>query len=328
MSAPSKALTRRAEAADWFARLLSPSVDDADFLAFEQWCSQDQANADAYADIADDHAMARLCKDDPLIAAATRKARIGHARPVGRAFRFRRVAALAAAAMLVAAVGVALWQSQPQVTMLATSVGEQREVVLADGTHVMLDTDTHLEERFDRAARTLVLVHGRVDIDVGTDSRPFSVLSGRGTVRDIGTHFQVERYHDNVAVTLMSGQISVSLTGTNDPSQQTTLHPGQRARFGATGGLETSEIAAGVEDPSDWTRGVLVFEQRRLEDLLVELNRYSTVRMHVTDPSLANLRITGVFHVGDREAFLKALQTGWSIGYRQTDAGNIELVRL
>ena len=92
--------TRR-QAADWFARMLAPDADERDRDAFERWCAEDDANADAYAAIAADHDFAALLADDPLIADATRKARIEYS---GRAqvSGMRRYVAPAAAALATA----------------------------------------------------------------------------------------------------------------------------------------------------------------------------------------------------------------------------------
>ncbi|HKE47441.1 MAG TPA: FecR domain-containing protein [Rhodanobacteraceae bacterium] len=317
----------RRQAADWFARLLAPDASPRDHDAFERWCAESDANADAYAAVAADHELARLLADDPMIAAATRKARIAYAGH-GRTGGLRRYAALAAAAIVVVAAGAFAWRlyrDAPRAEALATAVGEQRTVVLADGTRLVLDTDTRLDTRFGGAARELVLHQGRIDIDVGRDARPFSVASGRGVVRDVGTRFEVERRGEDVAVTLMSGAVNVSLPEVAGAGEA-TLAPGQQARFGATGGIVVAETAD-IGTAARWTEGTLVFKERRLGDLIAEVNRYSTVQIRLADDSLADLRVSGVFRVGDQAGLLEALRTGWSISTKQTSDREILLLR-
>jgi transmembrane sensor len=314
----------RRQAADWFARLLASDATGRDREAFERWCAASDEHADAYAAVAADHDFARRLADDPLIAAATQKARIAYARP-GEAGGVRRWIGFAAAALVVVAAGAVGWRMYRDAAAtqtLATAVGEQRTVALADGTKLVLDTGTRLDARLDRDSRELVLREGRIDVDVGRDPRPFSVVSGRGTVRDIGTRFEIERRGDDVAVTLLSGVVNVSLAGAG----ATTLAPGQQARFGATGGIVVADAEA-IEDASRWTEGTLVFKQRRLGDLIAEVNRYSTVQIRLADSSLAELRVSGVFHVGDQTALLEALRKGWSISTTQTSDHEIELSR-
>jgi transmembrane sensor len=317
----------RRQAADWFARLLASDFGERDREAFERWCAASDANADAYAEIAADHDLARLLADDALIVAATQKARIAYAGH-GAASGIRRWAPLAAAALVVVAVGAGAWRmvhDAAATQTFATAVGEQHTQTLADGTRLVLDTNTRVDARLDGNARELVLREGRIDIDVARDPRPFWVVSGRGIVRDIGTRFEVERHGDDVAVTLMSGAVKVSLAP-SDGANEATLAPGQQARFGAAGGIVVADAEA-LDDASTWTQGTLVFKQRRLGDLIAEVNRYSTVQIRLADRSLADLRVSGVFHVGDQATLLEALRTGWPISTKRTSENEIELSR-
>jgi len=318
--------TRR-QAADWFARLLAPDVDDRDREAFERWCAESDANADAYAAVAADHEFASLLADDPVIADATRKARIEYS---GRAqvSGMRRYVTLAAAALVVVAVGAGAWRvyrDAATTETLATSIGELRTITLTDGTRLVLDTNTRLDTHLGRDARELVLHEGRIDVDVARDARPFSVVSGRGVVRDIGTHFEVERHGADVAVKLIAGAVDVSLPDGGEAGKA-TLAPGQEARFGAQGGVVVAE-AGDLADGERWTEGTLVFRERRLADLIAEVNRYSTVQLRLADPSLDDLRVSGVFHVGDQGSLLEALRVGWSIAARKASEHEIELTR-
>jgi len=315
----------RRRAADWFARLLASDVSEREREAFGRWCAASEANADAYAAIAGDHDFARRLADDPAIVAATQKARIayaGHSRSaVGR------WAALAAAALVVVAIGAGGWRlyrDTGSTATFATAVGEQRNMVLSDGTRLVLDTATRLDARLDGNARELVLREGRIDIDVARDPRPFSVVSGRGVVRDVGTRFEVERHGEDVRVMLMSGAVNVSLGAGG--GGEATLAPGQQARFGADGGIVVAEAGA-IADAAAWTQGTLVFKQRRLGDLIAEVNRYSTVQIRLADDSLAELRVSGVFRVGDQASLLEALRAGWSLSTKQTSEHEIELSR-
>ena len=319
-------VTRR-QAADWFARLLAPDADERVRDAFERWCAESDANADAYAAVAADHDFARRLADDPLIADAARKARIEYSGR-SRASGLRRYAALATAALVVIAVGAAAWRvyrASARTEVLATAVGELRNVTLADGTRLVLDTNTRLDARLGGDARELVLHEGRIDVDVARDTRPFAVVSGRGVVRDIGTRFEVERHGEDVAVKLIAGAVDVSVENAGEAGKA-TLAPGQEAHFGAQGGIVVAETGDLV-DGSRWTEGTLVFRERRLADLIAEVNRYSTVQLRLADRSLEDLRVSGVFHVGDQASLLEALRVGWSISAKQASAREIQLSR-
>ena len=315
-------------AAAWFARLLSPECSEHDRERFEQWCAADAAHADAFAQVAQCHEDAAALREDELMRAVARAARNTTLAPEGRSWPVRIARFAAAAALLIAVAGGTFWLTRGnrlEAERYATAIGEQRSVTLADGTRVRLDTDTAFSARYDDMARELVLEHGRIRIDVAKDPRrAFAVLSGRGIVRDIGTEFQVERYDDDVTVTLMSGLVSVALAEPAEAGGASLLAPGQQRRIGAHGGLgpPTSVDVARV---SEWESGMLTFKNRRLGDLLDEMNRYSATKIRVADPSLALIQVSGVFRVGDQNSLLQALQAGWSIRSERVSANEIVL---
>ena len=79
-----------------------------------------------------------------------------------------------------------------------------------------------------------------------------------------------------------------------------------------------------LQQAQGWTQGKLFVHDWRLPQLLAEMNRYSTTKVAIGDPSLQNIHISGVFRTGDQQTFLAMLQQGWSI--RATRAGDKRIV--
>lgn len=316
-------------AADWFARLLSPDVTERDREAFETWCVASEAHADAFAAVAQCHADAAILKDDERMRAAARAARYA---ATARARRSppARWARFAAAAALMLAVGGGVWWTvygeRAESLRYVTAVGEQRRIELSDGTRVQLDTDTDVAVRYGASTRELALTRGRIRIEVAKDARrPFSVRSGRGVVRDIGTEFQVARHGGDVTVTLLSGLVSVALADATAAKEARVLAPGEQLRVGERGELGWP-TPVDLDVVSGWTRGVLTFHDRPLGDLLEEMNRYSETKIRIADPALSTLIVSGVFRAGDQGSLLSALQAGWSIRSRHVSDREIELL--
>lgn len=57
-----------------------------------------------------------------------------------------------------------------------------------------------------------------------------------------------------------------------------------------------------------WTREQLVFDAAPLADVVTALNRYRRTPIELADSSLASIRISGVFLIGDGDAALRALE--------------------
>ncbi|PZQ19436.1 MAG: hypothetical protein DI564_01640 [Rhodanobacter denitrificans] len=323
-SAHDSAVLRRA--ADWQARLKAPDCSAVDRDAFERWCAADPAHIEVWLEVAAlDEAAAGL-GEMPAIAAAIRPARRGavHAR---HRRRWRSGVSIAAAAVLMLAVGLIGWLHPFggfAAAEFATAVGEQRALTLVDGTQVHLDTDTALEFRVDDAQRVLEVRRGRVDLIVAADERPFEVLAGRGRLRDIGTRFQVERRDPRITVAVLEGAVGVRLT--DEAAAETALTPGQRIGYGERGPLTPVE-SFDLGQAEAWTRGELIFSDRRLDEVLTEINRYATTPLRLSDPALGAVRISGVFRPSDTDSLLAALDAGWSLRARRTADGAIELTR-
>ncbi|WP_158549216.1 FecR family protein [Lysobacter silvisoli] len=305
------------EAEAWVARLHAPDSDAADRAAFERWRGQSPANAQDFDEAQRLHQLCAALGDDELLRAAARSARRDSARRPSRWL----LPGAALAATLALAVGTVYWlraAPQAEVQRYATAIGEQRTVALSDGTTLLLDTHSAVVARFDGERRVVEVAQGRVQFDVGGDPgrsggpRPFLVKAGAGTIRDIGTTFQVSRDGSAVDVGLIEGVVEVETGGQAAPLRRSTLAPGEQLRIDAGGGL-------GDKRPLDlavaqaWPQGDLVFKNRRLDQLLDEMNRYSRTRLRLAQPELGALKVSGVFHIDDQAALLAALERGWSL---------------
>jgi transmembrane sensor len=56
-----------------------------------------------------------------------------------------------------------------------------------------------------------------------------------------------------------------------------------------------------------WKDGLVVFEDEPLSQAVAELNRYSATPIVIGDPSISNLRVTGVFNTDQSDRFAQIL---------------------
>src|SRR6202042_1912925 len=107
--------------------------------------------------------------------------------------------------------GAAWLQKGNEIQTLATAVGQQRNVTLADGSIVTLNTNTILETDLSRSVRQIYLRKGEAHFQVAHDrSRPFLVHAGDAVVRAVGTEFEVRLREDkHVEVLVNEGRVEV-----------------------------------------------------------------------------------------------------------------------
>jgi transmembrane sensor len=315
-------------AEQWFARLRAPDCTPADRSAFEQW-KADPAHAADYEDVERLFEQSLTLQSDPLVAAATRAALRSRAtRPSMR--WLGRLAVPAAGLFAVVAIA---WFVRPMLLTpriaeahYATRVGERLSIVLADGSTVLLDTASSVAARVGAGERSVRLLAGQAQFQVIHDDKiPFTVNVGNGTIRDIGTQFSVRTEDARVTVTVSEGSVSVSDSGAGGARQRSDqLQPGEQLIFSETGVL-WEKHKVDVKLASGWVTGDLAFADESLGAVVREMNRYTAAQIRVGDPRLDQLRVSGVFHAGDQQSFLLALQRGWSVRSEQESAGRITL---
>ena len=306
----------------WLARLQAPDCSVAEREAFERWRSASPARSDAWAQVVRIHRRSAELAGDPLLRAAARGARRQGARAAGRR-RLRWALPVAVAAMLLlAAIAWRVAVEPTPVQHYATGVGEQRTLYLSDGSAVLLDTDSAVSVRYGASRRDVTLDRGRAQFQVIHEAlRPFLVHACDGVIRDIGTRFQVRRQARDVSVTLLDGTVSVSLPANGEHS---TLVPGQQISYG-NGRLGTAR-PADLRVANGWTHGDLIFRNRRLAELVVEMNRYSNTKLRLGDAVLDGMPVSGVFHAGDQLSLAQALHSGWSLRVEQVSPREIVLL--
>jgi transmembrane sensor len=291
-----------AEAAAWLARLQGPYRSESSEVAFRAWLKSDPAHEDAFeraTEIWDMLPGMDLPAVDRRLDTARDEAEAADAHS--------RRGVLAMAAGVAALLGVGgsyAFLSRPPVH--ETVVGEQQVVMLEDGTRVSLNTDSKLAVLYSDGERRVRLDRGEAMFEVMKDpARPFIVDADEQHVRALGTTFIVRRDVDRTAVTLLEGKVEVTGPSSVKGGRIALLTPGERVTVNPAAGAALDRPS--VEAVSAWRRGEVVFEDTSLLQAAEELNRYSEDNLVVADPSLASLRISGVFATKDLAEVARAI---------------------
>ena len=324
------------EAAVWIWRMDSAAVAAADRQAYEAWLRQDPRHRRAAAALStvwnalDGLAEAKRDEKIATFAQTAKLPLLHHPR--------RWWFAAAAAAFAAAAVGAIWLQQGGELQTLATAVGQQRNVTLADGSIVTLNTNTIVETDLRRHSREIYLRKGEAHFQVAHDrSRPFLVHAGDAVVRAVGTAFEVRVLTDqHVDVVVDEGRVEVQATalqpsspspGTNvrarrnDATTVRALNAGERLSTASRDYAVTPVTPQQMTSELAWREGAIIFDGEPLSEAIAEIERYTDARIVVSDPEIARLRVGGRFRTGDMQEFFDALQTALPVSIRHTDAG-------
>jgi transmembrane sensor len=360
------------DAADWWARLHDEGVSPEDQRHFAMWVARSPERIEAYLDVA---RLMRALKSgcirlpdtpvDELIRAA--KAASGDPLPmpaIGRQSErvhsmsdevadipsspkrlleqrtwnqaYRRYGWALAASLLLAVAGAWVLHQKPQ--EYATTFGEQRSILLSDGSRVTLNTGSRIEVDYQKNRRVVRLLEGEALFDVAHDRiRPFDVVARSAVFRAVGTEFNVDMQPKATTITVVEGRVAVMgetearIPINADPSIENLEHMADSAvakrlatrPFPAPPGsliLAADEkvvvTAAGpgiaqhvsnVMGTTSWIEHQLVFDHAPLSDVVEQFNRYNHDRIRVEGADLANKKKTGVFQLNDPGSFLKFL---------------------
>ncbi len=302
-------MSRESEAAGWFARMRAKDADTSR-AAFEAWM-RDPANAAAYAEYENDWKLSGALSPAPR-ARSRAERRSARFAPGGTRW------ALATAATIALALIVAWQLSQPRDTpQIASGPMLPGELRLADGSKVKLMEGAWVEPQFTATERRVRLHGGRARFEVVHDAkRPFVVVAGGSETVALGTIFEIDLYHpDMPRIALVEGSVEV-----RSAAGKLRLKPGETAEVPAAGPrIMTS--------PAVLTQASLVkVNGSPLAEILERANRINAKQIHLADPELANLELTGTFELKDGAALSRKLGAALDLEVENRD-GEIFLAR-
>jgi transmembrane sensor len=303
----------RAEAASWFVRVQSDAASEQDWLGLEAWLSGSAARRAAY------DAVERLWSEldeVPSLEAAAQPARAAEVIDFASRRRERQKPArrlwpgwalAVSAAILVLGVWV-LRPMEPPAQSFSTALGETRQIALADGSRIRLNSASRLMARVDRRVRRVTLQDGEAIFDVAKDSaHPFIVTVGDRQVTVVGTEFDILRHGGQIAVTVSRGVVEVQPATGGPGAAPVRLTPGEqlKSREGAPDG---AVIRIPVDEVFSWRDGYLVYRTRTLAEVADDLNRYFPTPIRVEGPA-ARLTFSGALMIDDEDAVIGRLQS-------------------
>ncbi len=297
------------QAAEWYARLRDGQASDQDRADWQQWLHSAEEHQTAWCYVADISGRFDPLRTIPDPRQAADNLCAVHDRLLVRRRILLGVAALAGSGLLGGLIGredLLAWAADYR-----TAIGEQREIILADGTRLWLNTASAINVHFNAHERRIQLVTGEIFIATAEDARrPFQVDTAQGQLRALGTRFNVRQEGNETQLAVYEGAVEIR-TSANGVTR--IIPNGQQTRFSQD--RIAADVAADLAREA-WTQGTLVADNLALREVVQELRRYRKGHIGIAD-DVADLKVYGNFPIRDTDRVLRMLTTALPIRIAQ-----------
>ncbi|MBP1840517.1 FecR family protein [Formosa algae] len=202
------------------------------------------------------------------------------------------------AASLIVLLGVSLFtlfnytdtfsgafQMQEDALTIHTQAGEQKRIVLADGSTVILNENSALNypQTFQDSTR-MVSLEGQAFFEVTKNpEHPFIVKSGGLSTKVLGTSFNIIERDTIIEVMVSTGLVNVT-----SASEGVYLKPNQKVTYTQkTATLTKATVNAELNNL--WWKGEVVLEQVQIQELAVALEHIYQIPFQITDARVADM---------------------------------------
>ena len=309
------------EAIDWLIRLSADNCPAADLQAFELWLQQSAAHQAAYQQVTGRmNWLERVAKSDTQ----TRTAALQY-RPTRQAPLKQHKAKLATVASLLVVLCVATFSSEGwygNSSHYQVARGSHETINLADGSRLEMNTDSEIKVRINHWQRSVEVMKGEVYFSVIHNAeKPFIVQAGAGRSIDIGTEFDVYRQAEQVIIAVQEGSVRV------EANQSRDLITSEAVAYNQKGDFINLPAKLNIDSVTAWRRGKLIFDNRRLDEVLSEIGRYHKVQLRLAETQLADNKVSGTFFIDRLEANLATIANSLNLTVRHISDGEIVLAK-
>ncbi|WP_422417156.1 FecR family protein [Pseudomonas sp. GZD-222] len=287
----------REQASYWFTRREQISSDPVARHRFEQWREADPEHAAAYVE------LERLW-DNQAFALALQSLDVDLAVPASRSRRrsMSRYFATAAALLLMLGIG---WMAEVPMRLQAdhlTAMAQVERLELADGSHIVLGSNSAISTAFDGKSRHIRLLRGDLYIEAFHDAeRPLVIDTGEARVTVVGTRFSVSKRENHTTVAVREGRVRFA----NNTGEDNLLQAGNWQQ------LQDNHLQPMHQDGGErqmaWINGRLSFQDAPLAEVLNELRRYYPAPILLFNDTAAAQRVSGNYQLDEPQAVVQAL---------------------
>ncbi|OUY06773.1 FecR family protein [Acinetobacter populi] len=293
-----------AQAAEWLIEIHANTLSEAQQQQFEQWKNQSPQHQQAWQ-----HAQQLQQYLSALPEEMSEK--IFDEKPHQQLLnKFLWIFAVSATLAATAYYG----QQQAWLADYRTAYGTQKNILLEDGTRIMLNSKTAIDIDYTATKRTIKLHYGEIFIQTGKDittpKRPFWVLSSHGSIQALGTQFNVEQQQQQTSVAVIEHATRIE----NNAGQIYQLDAGKQTQF-------TSEY---INQPQPfntlhlaWHHHLIVANRMPLSEFTQQIEKNYGIKVNIHH-GLEPLLISGTYPSNDLQSLFNSLAQAYNLKIEQS----------
>ncbi|HKO80755.1 MAG TPA: FecR domain-containing protein, partial [Chitinophagaceae bacterium] len=229
--------------------------------------------------------------------------------PVKRMNVWKIIMRIAVMLVLLAGLGIGAYKLfinpkrvdtvQADLVQKQNAKGVKSTIELADGSKIWLNADSKVQypALFNGNTREVYL-NGEAFFDIAKNpSKPFIIHLSNGTVRVLGTSFNIKAYDNEpvVETSVATGKVAfIPRLKNNRKADTVFLTPNNKVVYR----LDEEKIITAVtvsEEDKAWTEGKMIFRAMLFKEIAVELERNFGKKVVFNNEEVRNYRLTGSF---------------------------------
>lgn len=182
---------------------------------------------------------------------------------------------------------------------LYTATGQRQRITLDDGSELVLNARSAVDLDFNPQRRLVRLRSGEIQLRVASDRRPLVIATPLGQISSRSGRLQLRLTPESCQATALDAPLELSTLA----GERLQLPRRQQVNFDRFAITPPTALRGGE---GAWVDGLLEVRDQRLADVLEAMRPYRSGVLRV-DPSVAGLRVSGLFRLDDSDQALDAL---------------------
>ncbi len=209
-------------------------------------------------------------------------------------------------------------------TMIIKSnpAGVKSQITLPDGSHVKLNSESHLEYSTNFEQDRTVKLIGEAFFEVVRDTlRPFIVKTGDLSIRVLGTSFNVKAFpfEKNIKVALVTGKVLIEKEEGLERKPVEYLNPSEMLVYNhQSSGFNVTQFD--YSEVLGWKNGELHFDDADFDEVIKRLERWYGVDIVVRSKSAMSGRFNGTYKDESLDVVLEGM--GFTTDFNYEIVGN------